>query len=129
MSTPKEKSIRLSPKHGVNPTIPICYFCNREKPEVILVGRLPHDEAAPSKTVWDRRPCKTCQGHMQRGIILISVTNNADGDNPYRTGGWCVVTDTAIQRIVNTPAVLADILRRRAAFVPDAAWDKIGLPR
>ena len=33
-------SILLSPKHGVNPTIPVCFWCGREKNEVALMGYL-----------------------------------------------------------------------------------------
>ena len=35
------KSIRLSPAHGVNPTIPICFWCGNEKNEIALMGKLP----------------------------------------------------------------------------------------
>ena len=43
----REKSIRLSKEHGVNPAIPICYFCGEEKNEIVLAGRLPQDVEAP----------------------------------------------------------------------------------
>ena len=36
-------SIKISQKHGVNPTIPICFWCGKEKNEIALLGKLPGD--------------------------------------------------------------------------------------
>lgn len=33
-------SIELSPKYGVNPTIPVCFWCGKEKNEIALMGRV-----------------------------------------------------------------------------------------
>lgn len=30
--------IKLSPKYGVNPTIPVCFWCGKEKNEIALMG-------------------------------------------------------------------------------------------
>lgn len=44
-------SIKLSPKHGVNPTIPVCFFCGKPKNEIALMGRMggKEDIEAPTK--------------------------------------------------------------------------------
>ena len=34
------KGIEISPKHGVNPTIPICFWFGEEKGEIVLLGRV-----------------------------------------------------------------------------------------
>ena len=39
--------IRLSPKHGVNPAVPLCFLCGQAKNEIVLAGRLPGDVEAP----------------------------------------------------------------------------------
>lgn len=123
-------NIRLSEKHGVNPTIPKCFYCGEDKNEIILPGRLPNDQEAPRGMVWDKAPCDTCAGYMEQGVILISVKDSEeDSDNPYRTGGWVVVSDEAIAKIVQPKELADDILGRGVAFVPDEAWDAIGLPR
>lgn len=36
-------SIKMSKKHGLNPCIPICVFCGKEKNELALLGRLKDD--------------------------------------------------------------------------------------
>ena len=48
--------------------------------------------------------------------------------NPYRTGGWVVLTEDAVRRAI-TGDVQEYILRVRWAFVPDEVWDVLGLPR
>jgi hypothetical protein len=118
--------MRLSEKHGVNPTIPHCFFCGEAKNEIILAGRLPKDEPAPKNMVWDKNPCDKCEKHMEAGIVLISVRNGEKGDNPYRTGGWVVMKEEAFRRIFKN---CDDAISKRVAFVPDEVWDMIGLPR
>ncbi len=48
--------IKVSPKHGVNPTIPICFWCGEEKGEIALLGKLPGDAEAPRNMVLDYEP-------------------------------------------------------------------------
>jgi hypothetical protein len=125
-----DKGIRLSPKHGINPAIPLCYFCNKEKGEIILAGKMKGDVEAPRNAVWDMRPCEECEGYMKMGVILISVKDGGvQGDNPYRTGGWCVVKDEVIERMCNSPAFVQRVVKMRMAFIEDRIWDGMGLPR
>ena len=123
-----EPSIRLSPKHGVNPAIPKCFVCGEDKNEILLVGLMRGDREAPKSAAWNTEPCDQCLEHMKTGVILISVRDGEEESNPYRTGGWAVVRDEAITRMVS--AVQCDqILEKRMAFVPDEVWDALGLPR
>ena len=120
-------NIRLSPKHGVNPSVGTCFFCGADK-EVILFGRLPDDAQAPHIACYNKEPCSKCADYMKQGIILISVRKGESGNNPYRTGKWVVVKDAFISRNV-IPKELADhILSHRVAFIPDDAWVALGLP-
>ena len=66
----------VSPKHGVNPAIPVCFYCTKEKNEIIL------------SRVWDNTPCEQCQIYMKQGVILIQIRDRKIGENPYRMGGW-----------------------------------------
>ncbi len=120
--------INLSPKHGVNPAIPICYVCLKPKNEIILAGRLKDDAEAPHAAVWDYQPCATCEAFMTPGIILISVKPGESGNNPYRTGGWAVVKEEAVRRMLTHPPLVEDICKRRMAFMPDDVWNALGLP-
>jgi hypothetical protein len=129
--------MRLHPKHGVNPCIPTCFYCGEGKNEIILLGAMSkhitgHDEAPMHGPCFDKEPCDKCKGYMKQGIILISVdaAKSDDHSNPYRTGCFCVVKEEAVKRWgINSQELLDSILKDRVAFIPDDAWDKIGLPR
>ena len=125
-----ERGIFLSPQHGVNPSMMQCFYCMKDH-GLVLFGRLRGDQEAPRQVCLDKEPCDECKKHMETGVILISVdaSRSDDPQNPYRTGGWVVITEDAIRRIVKPKELSEDICRRRMAFVPDDAWDKIGLPR
>lgn len=69
-------SIRLSPKYGLNPAIPVCFYCNEAKNEILLPGRMKDDMEAPHNVVWDRRPCDKCEDLMKQGVILVSVRDD-----------------------------------------------------
>lgn len=123
-------SIRLSKKHGVNPTIPKCFFCGEDKNEVLLLGHLKGDVEAPRGAVFNMEPCDKCREYMEKGVILISVDeakSASDPKNPYRTGGWCVVSDDFISRVVTPPELRDTILKQRVAFLPDEVWEALGL--
>ena len=70
------KSIKLSPKHGVNPTIPICFWCGKEKNEVALLGRIggKEDIKAPKNMVLDFEPCADCIAKMALGVTCMECT-------------------------------------------------------
>jgi hypothetical protein len=126
-----EDEIRLSPEHGVNPAVPLCFYCLRPKGEDDLAGRLKGDAEAPHNAVFDRVPCDECKEWMKAGVILIA-TRDGEPDaeqNPHRTGGWVVLTDDAVRRLMTPPELAEEALKRRVAFVPDAAWEKMGLKR
>ena len=122
--------IRLSNKHGVNPSVMICFYCNNPKGKgVALLGALPGDAEAPRAAVFDKKPCDECAAHMEAGIIFISVKDETPSENPYRTGGWCVLREEAVRRMLNAGETVEDVCHKRVAFIPDAVWDAIGLPR
>lgn len=80
-------SIKLSEKYGVNPTIPVCFFCGEPKNEIALLGKITgkhtHDEVeAPKNLVLDYEPCDKCKEHWSKGVAIIEVTKN-DLGRPY----------------------------------------------
>ena len=77
----KDKGIKLSPKHGVNPCIPICCWCGKEKNEIALLGKLKDDTESPRNAVIDYEPCEECQAKFDLGVVLIEVTKNQPNKN------------------------------------------------
>ena len=81
------KNIKLSPKHGVNPTIPICAWCGKEKNEIALMGQIGdrrkgEDLEAPKNVVLDYEPCDHCKEQWSMGVAVLEAT--VERPTPYR---------------------------------------------
>lgn len=124
-------SIRLSPKHGVNPSLSQCFYCGGDKNEIILPGLMKGDAEAPHRAVWSMEPCDTCKGYMQQGIIVIEVdeAKTKDRENPYRAGNMAVMAEAWVRRVVTDPALAEQIIQKRVTFLPVEVWTALGLPR
>lgn len=124
-------SIRISEKHGFNPMLVVCFYCQKDRGDIALFGRLPGDAEAPRRGVIAMDPCDECKGYMKQGIILISYdeAKTTDKKNPYRSGGWCVLKEEAVKRMFKEGELLDAVLKCRFAFMDDQTWDHIGLPR
>jgi hypothetical protein len=123
--------IRLSEKHGVYPGLEQCFVCMKDV-GVVLFGQMRGDAEAPRRVCLGKEPCDECKKLMELGVIFISVDekkSKGDMQNPWRTGGWCVVKEEAVRRMFEDGPILDSVLKYRMAFIEDEAWDKIGLPR
>lgn len=69
------KGVKVSPKHGLNPTIPLCFWCGKPKNEVALVGKLKGDREAPHNMVLDFEPCEECKKEWDKGVAIMEVTD------------------------------------------------------
>ena len=107
--------------------VSVCFFCGKDD-AVIIHKRLA--QVLPRRAVYDHNPCPECAKLMEQGVILISVDEkkSTDTKNPWRTGGFAVVRDEAIERMVKPPELRDEILRTRVAFIPDEVWSALGLP-
>lgn len=121
------KSIRISPKYGVNPTIPVCFFCGEEKNEVALLGRIgkgKNDIEAPHHMILDYEPCEECKKKMDTGITLIEITDTPNSENQspiatdaYPTGNWWVVTEDFIRNNIQPHELAEQIIQHRKTLV------------
>ena len=69
------KGIRVSQKHGVNPSMDICFWCGEVR-GVALCGKLKGDAEAPKKMVTSLEPCDKCKERFKKGVHLIEVTDD-----------------------------------------------------
>jgi hypothetical protein len=124
------RDLRLSPKHGVNPSLDQCFFCGEAK-GIVLCGLLPEDKEAPRMMCLNQEPCDACAEEMRTGVMLIEVdeAKSPDLQNPSRTGLRAVVKEELMRVVVDDPTLLDAILSKRMAFLPIEAWTKLGLPR
>ena len=108
--------------------IPVCYFCGREKNELIMNKILTPNHAKKVKEahgkVVDMEPCDECKKMMEQGVMLIQCK---DGNQDYRTGVIIGVKDEAIPKIF-PPEYAESALKMRAMFIEQTAWRNIGLP-
>lgn len=115
------KSIPISPKYGVNPTIPVCFYCGKDKNEIALLGRITEkdprtgrairgsDLEAPMRMILDYEPCDECKANFALGVALIGVSTEApdnrqpvpssDGTEVYPTGSYAVMKPEAVTRV------------------------------
>jgi hypothetical protein len=117
----KKSGITISEKHGINPCIPKCFFCGKDKNEIILFGRLPNDQEAPRGSVINKEPCDECAEYMRIGIIVIVVRDGEKGGNPYRTGGFFVIKEEAVKKMC------PDLGDSRVMFIEESAAKMVGL--
>ena len=103
--------IKISPKYGVNPTIPVCFWCGKQKNEIALMGRMKGDIEAPKSMVLDYVPCEECQNHMAMGVAILEASDhpNTEGQPPmqkgvYPTSRFVVVTTECADRVFNAYA-------------------------
>lgn len=147
--------IRVSPQHGVNPTVFKCFYCLGGKNELGLLGMLPGDVEAPREMIYDMEPCDKCKDLMQQGVIVISVKDGeyekieSDRElykrkvdhlaprqrrrgvrpfipNPYRSGLWSVVRDRLIEDLIQTPELREQVLSCRWMFMEDEVAEMTG---
>ena len=99
-------SIKLSKKHGVNPSLDICFFCGESK-GVALLGKLPNDAEAPKEIITDYEPCNKCKEQWKKGIPIIGVSKTPmalnqppltiqDNTAYYPTGQYALVKPEAL---------------------------------
>ena len=93
----KDKRIKLSPKHGLNPSITHCECCGREI-GLALFGRLKEDKEAPKDVYMGL--CEECQMVVDnKGLMIIEVRDGEKSPNPYRTGRLVGITKDAKERM------------------------------
>ena len=122
------KGIRLSEKHGVNPSKQVCFFCGEVK-GLMLLGKLKGDAKAPDKLMVDYEPCESCAEKFKQGILWIesSAAPIAPNQAPivngaYPTGRWCVTTEALLDKLATLPSThmkqyLDSVRDRRKAVV------------
>ena len=108
--------------------IPKCYFCGKDKNEIIMTTLLTKENARKVKKahgkVIDKTPCDECKKYMEQGVILIEVK---DDDPEYRLGGFVVITEDGIKNIFPEEEAKT-LLKMRAGFIGETLWKRIGLP-
>lgn len=126
-------SIRLHPKHGLNPTCCTCFWCGEGTGEIALLGAAYNGEA-PMHMVMNYEPCAACKEQFAKGITLIETTTRPTHNQPaidganYPTGRYAVLIEESIPRIFGEEFATR-ILRARKALIDSDEWVKLGLSK
>lgn len=106
-----------------------CFICGEGK-EIIMNTRLTKSLAdkvrAMNGKAIDKEPCEKCKEYMKKGVIIIAVDESKtdDPENPYRTGGWWLVKEEALERVKEIldeegVKLIDAIIKHRIGFVGD----------
>jgi hypothetical protein len=96
-------SIKISYKHGANPSIEKCFWCGGDK-GIVLLGRLPNDKEAPKESILNYVPCDTCKEKLDSGFTIIEVESTKESTKSapeiikgfIPTGNlWVIATESA----------------------------------
>ena len=124
--------MRLSNKHGLNPTIPLCPYCGKPKNEIMLTGyegekwakRNGHPDGQMPMYVLvegDIQPCDECK---KIGIAVVEVKGDADRE---LTGRRWLIKEEAIKKILADDPMLSSVLQKRIMLIPAEIAQNLGL--
>lgn len=136
--------IKLSPKYGLNPTIPMCFFCGKPKQEVVIMGHIQErdrngkpikgsDVEAPHQMLLDYTPCDECSKIMENGITLIGV-KPSDGRHPdiqkgfYPVGNFITITPDGFEHVfkdVLDKNTYDNVIKTRRLLIDSDELDKL----
>lgn len=117
--------IEPSPKHGLNPSLNICFWCKEPK-GMLLMGYLPNDEKAPYAILTDYEPCDKCKEKFNQGIQLIEISEeHGEGQLPitnrnnkdYYPTGRLIVLDK------KSPFIADNNIEEKAAYLDTYVFD------
>jgi hypothetical protein len=122
-----------------------CYFCGEEVG--ILLDKRLRNSLPQNVGPINAEPCDKCAGYMKQGIIVMSIADDTTAEdmegrevknrfgrpkgklppNPYRTGGWAVVKQEAVERMLeDNEAYLKFAVTKRFLFITSSAWNALG---
>lgn len=90
-------SIPLHPKYGLNPSMEVCFYCQKETGSIVLLGNKYPDEA-PRHITTSYEPCEKCKEAFSQGFLLLEAEDNAY-NKPVPTGNYWVISMEAAERM------------------------------
>ena len=122
-------------KEGAFVALTKCFFCMGDN--YILLHKRMGDVSEYHGKVIDTTPCNECKEFMEQGVILLTIDPEKSQDgwekndipNPYRTGGFFVVTETGFRGLFETEEEEAYKfgIKHRWMFIEHVVAVQIGL--
>ena len=124
-------NVRLHPKHGINPTMPVCLWCGEDHGTIALLGAAYPGEA-PHRMILDDEPCEKCAAIMAKGITIreantkpVSSAREVNLGAKDWTGRWCVVSEAFIRRNFQPESLVEQILKRKIAVMDEGTYARL----
>lgn len=130
-------------REGKHVALTKCFYCGEDN-ELVLHKRL-GDVSQLQGKVTSMNPCSKCQEFMEKGVILIGIDDaksengwNIPPDkgsqaakenwmpNPYRSGDFIVMKEEALDRVINSPEMVAWAKKHRWIFIEHSALVHMG---
>lgn len=129
--------MKLSKKHGVNPSIIKCFWCNKDI-GIAMLGQIDKaDSKAPDCICTSYEPCDECKEKFDHGITVMGVSNvpinenmphvsvNDNGDKLYPTGKYFVTSDSFINELIKDEETKTLVLKSRKMYMEDDIVEEI----
>lgn len=98
--------MRLNKEFGLNPTIPVCIICHKDKNEIALLGDAFKGEA-PMHMLMDIEPCGACkEKYLKQGTLLVECETNG-----VPTGAVTVLKDSAFEAVFQQRIPVGKIIK------------------
>ncbi len=112
----KDKSIKVSEKHGLNPSICLCPVCRKEN-GIALLGKLKGDTEAP-KYIIDQDLCDECKKQVYDGkMFFVEVNISVTGEIIGHTGRTIIISkEDAKQILTDSQIVIGYIYVKKDDF-------------
>ena len=132
--------IKMSAKHGLNPTIPVCFWCGKDKEEIALMGKIDkEDSEAPRRLIINYEPCDKCKELFDKGVQVIGASNHPltptmfpivnDGNvKLYPTGTMFVAPEQWIREFLTAnhqEGMIDSVLKKKVLIMPDSIVSEI----
>ncbi len=130
----RSRRIQISEKHGVNPSMGVCFWCGNNDGTILLPGKLPGDAEAPHRMCATYEPCPKCAEKFSAGVHIIEAHETAQHDGhaalrgKYPTGRMVVIKREAVLRIFDPEMARAAIGCGKALMEPSCFEQLFGGP-
>lgn len=75
----KNKSIPMSPRHGLNAALVKCFVCGNDTNEIALMGKIDKEDSRAPNYIMTGSLCDECKNHINDGGSFIIEANDKYG--------------------------------------------------
>ena len=91
-----KKGITISEKHGLNPSIEVCFICGKDTGNILLFGKQKDDKEAPMRCV-SGEICDKCKKAINDGYVAL-IEARITSNGPERLGRYAFVKRESINQ-------------------------------